>query len=166
MLRSSTAIGFTRGALAAWSSDTALASALPSVSIQRTLRGHSQIVSTSQRFGSTSPSRSDSRAASATAIAPYSALGSLCVRREEARTWASIEPISSIAAPRIAARIAGPLPAENTPAFSGDAPSHSLAPLRAVALPTPAGKDRIHHRSRIAKRPRNRSTSPPASISD
>jgi hypothetical protein len=85
---------------------------------------------------------------------------------EEARTNSSICGTSSIAASKIAARIAGPLPAENTPALAGFAPNQSLMPARVVAFTTPAGKARVHHRSRLAKRRANRFTSPLASISN
>ena len=49
--------------------------------------------------------------------------------------------------PRTAARMAGPLPAENTPLRSGENPIHSLMIDRSVAIPIPAGNPSNHRRN-------------------
>ena len=46
-----------------------------------------------------------------------------------------------------ALRMAGPLPAEKTPLWDGENPSHSLRMARSVAKPMPAGIQSSHQRS-------------------
>ena len=104
------------------------------------------------------------RAANATAQAPHSALGSVWVIRVVALTSDRSSFRSSTAAPRTALRIAGPLPAENTPLFFGEKPHQSLTIARAVALPTPAGKPSSHQRKRRANWRANSSGWPPDTI--
>ena len=76
----------------------------------------------------------------ATARAPSSAWGSVCVIRVEMRIkalrrasvlcWAQKRPMTD-------ARMAGPLPAENTPERSGEMPTSNFKQACAVAFPTP-----------------------------
>ena len=58
--------------------------------------------------------------------------------------------VFSIAAPKTAARIAGPLPAEKTPLRLGGTPTQSFSVARTVASPAPAGKPSSHNRNPLA----------------
>jgi len=103
----------------------------------------------------------DSRAASATASAPANAFGSVCVIVVEAATSGASAAVSVMAAPRTAARIAGPLPAEKTPLRRGENPRHSFRIARSVARPSPAGIHSSQPRRLHASCVRKRSTSLP-----
>ena len=63
------------------------------------------------------------------------------------------------------ARMAGPLPAENTPLFPGGDPNHSFKMERRVAKPIPAGKPRSQKRNRRDNSLANRSASPAEAMS-
>jgi hypothetical protein len=67
--------------------------------------------------------------------------------------------------PMIAARMAGPLPAEKTPLLSGENPSHNLTIARKVANPIPAGSPRSQKRNLPDNSRANPSTSPAESMS-
>jgi len=104
-------------------------------------------------------------AASAAASAPYSAFGSVWVSRVEARTRSSRRCASwPKQTPRSGLRIAGPLPAENTPLRVGAQPSQSFTTARRVANPTPAGRSASQTRSWRARLRVNASTSPAEAI--
>ena len=100
-------------------------------------------------------------ARAATSTAPASARGSVCVIAVDAAANAARRSGGTMT-PRTAARIAGPLPAERTPARAGGTPTHSLPHALSVAIPMPGGPARNQRRSPDASRRRNASTSPPA----
>jgi hypothetical protein len=91
-------------------------------------------------------------AASATARAPWKALVSVWVIRVEAATKRNnVSSERPTATPISALRMAGPLPAENTPLREGGQPSQSLRMARNVAKPMPAGRASNHQRSECAR---------------
>ncbi len=88
--------------------------------------------------GLTRPSSRHESQAACAASAACSALGSVWVRRVEARTCRRSSSASSPQnTPISALRIAGPLPAENTPCQAVGANNHSLRIPRRVAGPVP-----------------------------
>lgn len=119
----------------------------------------------SSKDGNEAPSlpiakRAKCAAVIATAIAPVTAFGSLCVIRVAALTyWPSLSTSSAKKIPAAATRIAGPLPAENTPLRSGDTPNHNLTIDFNVAIPIPAGSPNSHQRKLPANSFRNAATS-------
>jgi hypothetical protein len=86
----------------------------------------------------------------------------LWVRRVEARTKRRSRASSCAKqAPKIAARIEGPLPADRTPLDPGENPSHSLTSALAVPHPRLTGSASDQPRSRHANERANRSGSSP-----
>ncbi len=57
--------------------------------------------------------------------------------------------------------MAGPFPADQTPARAGGKPIHNFRHAFAVAIPTPAGNPRNHHRNRHASDRAKRRGCPP-----